>query len=203
MSADASPATSGRGPGRPRSAGAGREILRAVIAVLAERGVAGLTMEAVAETAGVAKTTIYRRWSSKDEMLLDAVRATAASVDPPDTGSARGDLVAMLGELVRLFTQTPAGDAARALLGELPRRPELARAFRRSVLGERFAVTDAVLRRGVERGELRANVDAHFVTEMVIAPIFFRHMVSGEPLDAAFAARVVDHALAPVRMPGG
>jgi len=199
MSADGTPRAGGRSPGRPRSEDADRAILRAAIEVLAERGAAGFTMDAVAEAAGVAKTTIYRRWTSKDDMLLDAVRATAASIDPPDTGSVRSDLLAMLSELARLFTMTPAGDAARALIGEFAQNADLARAFRGSFLTQRIAITESVLRRGVERGELRADADTRLVTEMLIAPMFFRHVVSGEPLDAAFAARVIDHALAAAR----
>ena len=192
-----------RGPGRPRSHEADRVILRAVLDVLAADGVSGLTMDAVALSAGVAKTTIYRRWPSKDELIIEAVRTVAADVRPPDTGRVRDDLVGLALELARVFTTTSAGAAARALIGELPRNPDLARAFRTTVLARRVAVARAVLERAVARGELPADLDAPLATELLVAPIFFRHLVSGVPLDRAFVERVVDHVLAAPPRAGG
>jgi AcrR family transcriptional regulator len=96
--------------GRPRSEAADRAILRAATDLLAERGLAGMSMEEVAARAGVGKATVYRRWRSRGALALDAFMAEFQALQPlPDTGTLRGDLLAALRAWVRAVTRTPAG----------------------------------------------------------------------------------------------
>src|SRR5690606_20938492 len=106
--------------------------MRATIEVLAEGGMSGLTMDAVAARAGVAKTTIYRRWDSKEAMVVDAVRRMAAPTSAIDTGTLRGDLEALAGQMVRALAGTSAGRVIPAVVGALSHNAELAAAFRSS-----------------------------------------------------------------------
>ena len=108
---------SGSGRGRPRSQEADRAILTATVELLAERGLAAMSIEEVAARAGVGKTTIYRRWPSKGLLALDAFVASFREEQPlPDTGTLRGDLLAALHAWVRTVTQTPMGPMLTGLI---------------------------------------------------------------------------------------
>src|ERR1700722_13397170 len=110
-----------RGAGRPRSAEADLSILEAATAILAERGLAGMSMEEVAARAGVGKATVYRRWPSRGALALDAFMADFQALQPlPDTGTLRGDLLAALRAWVRAVTQTPAGRILAGLIAAAP-----------------------------------------------------------------------------------
>jgi AcrR family transcriptional regulator len=185
MSTEVAPDT-GIGPtslrrGRPRNESCGTEILHAVLALVAEVGIAGLTMDAVATRAGVGKATIYRRWSSKEALLLDAWAACVRTHDDPDTGNLRDDLRVMLTakhdvladvELQRVYPQMIA--AARV-------NPDVAEAYR-TLIAERRAPMQAVLRRAVARGEIAADVDLGLVHDLLIAPLLYRWLVSDDPI---------------------
>jgi AcrR family transcriptional regulator len=191
----------GRPPGRPRSCAADQAILDSAIEVFAESGLDGLTVEGVAARAGVGKATIYRRYPCKVDLVIAAARALTEAESPrPDTGSVDGDLRAIARSLVRLVTTTVAGRAVPQLVAEAGRNVEMRSAQSQFIAGRRSGTMEAV-RRGVERGELRADTDVEMVADLVAAPIFYRHLVSGDPLDARFADRVVAAALAPWRTP--
>jgi len=117
--------------GRPRSEAADRAILRAATDLLAERGLAGMSMEEVAARAGVGKATVYRRWRSRGALALDAFMAEFQALQPlPDTGTLRGDLLAALRAWVRAVTRTPAGRILAGLIAAAQEDPELAAAWR-------------------------------------------------------------------------
>src|ERR1700689_5196433 len=123
-----SPGTGGSGAqrGRPRSPEADRAILTAAVELLADRGLAAMSIEEVAARAGVGKATIYRRWPSKGLLALDAfVASFLAAQPPPDTGTLRGDLIAALHAWVRAVTQTPMGPMLTSLIAEAQHDPEL------------------------------------------------------------------------------
>src|SRR5512142_1481611 len=117
--------------GRPRSAEADRAILTATADLLAERGLAAMSIEEVAARAGVGKTTIYRRWPSKGLLALDAFVISFRAEQPlPDTGSLRGDLLSALRAWVRATTQTPMGPMLTGLIAEAQHDPERRGAWR-------------------------------------------------------------------------
>jgi AcrR family transcriptional regulator len=188
-----------RRPGRPRSATADQAILDAALELFVEAGLEGLAVEQVAARAGVGKATIYRRYPGKIDLVIAAARCLTSSVAAvPDTGTADGDLRAIARGLVHLLTQTMAGQAVAQVVAEVQRNGDLRRAHAEFVTGRR-AGTIAAVKRGIERGELRADTDAELVADLLAGPIFYRHLVSGGRLDPAFADRLVEAVLAGLR----
>jgi AcrR family transcriptional regulator len=184
-----------RPPGRPRNHEADQAILSATFDLIAKGGVGRLSVEAVAERAGVGKTTIYRRWPSRAALIEAAVDAFARQEVPiPDTGDTRGDLVALLAAIIRAYTTTPAGQVLPDLLAETARSPELAQALD-GFWTSRRKVMFAVLERGVTRGELPANIDYEVTNEALVGPIYYRLLVSRLPLEVKQAEMIVDTVL--------
>jgi len=184
-----------RRPGRPRSAEADTAIVEATLDLLAEVGYARLTMEGVAARAGVGKATLYRRWSSKAELILDAVRSMKASVPHPDTGDTRADLLAILGALVSRGFEPRSTQISASVLAEVQRDPELAELFRQQLLIPRRRETEQVLQRGIARGDLRPDIDRSLVLDQLMGSVFYRQLVMGQPLLASEVETLVDQVL--------
>jgi AcrR family transcriptional regulator len=188
-----------RAPGRPRSEEADRAILDAAIEVFAEAGLDGVTVEGVAARAGVGKATIYRRYPGKVELVIAAASALCEAEAPDaDTGTVDEDLRVIGRNLVRLLSRTPAGRAMPQLVADAALNDEL-RVAHRQFVARRRERTVAAVRRGIVRGELRDDTDVDLVVDLIGGPIFYRHLVSGGRIDAAFADRLVASALAPWR----
>jgi len=184
-----------RAPGRPRSAAVHQALIDATLDLLAEVGYRGLTMEAVSQRAGASKATVYRRWPSKVELVIDALSTNAARrVSEPDTGSVREDLLVLMHGLFR-FLAEPLATSFPSLLAEAYRYPELGEAFRTGFVSKRRAVIRTVVERGVRRGELRADADIDLVVDNGAAHLFYRFLISGEPMDPELPERIVDHML--------
>jgi AcrR family transcriptional regulator len=184
--------------GRPRDATRDEALRAAALTVLAEVGYRALTMDAVAATARAGKATIYRRWDSKLDLVIDSCnQLVSRSIPPPNTGSLSGDLREFLLAFAT-FLSGPAGKAAQALVGELPHEPELADAFRKSFLRSQRDVLRAVLERAESRGELAENAPLAMTVELAGAALTYRLMLTGDPLDAAFVDTLVDQILVPV-----
>jgi AcrR family transcriptional regulator len=183
--------------GRPRSAEAHASILNAAIALLVEEGYRGFSMENVAARAGVGKATIYRRWSSKDELLKEAIASLSADFEYVDTGSFAGDWMA----LVASGTSNPAIQKMPQLLGELMSRPELHRIFSENLVEPRRAVATKMLERAQERGEIARDADLEVVIDMLVGSLIYRLLrTGGEPSDAAkVAPRVLETLVAGLR----
>jgi AcrR family transcriptional regulator len=179
--ADEAPA---RGRGRPRSEEAHRAILAAVIELLPEHGLKGLTIEAVAARAGVGKTTIYRRWRTKNELVLEAIEQLRPPGPPPDTGSLIGDLDALV-ELQR--ERLEASQLPRIMprvLGEALDEPELhAQVVERAVNPIR-QVLEVIVRRAVDRGELREDLDVATMVDVLHAAPIYKLLMAGGAMDA-------------------
>ena len=188
--------------GRPRSSTAHLAILQAALDLLADVGYDGVSMEAVAQRAGVSKATVYRRWTSKMALVLELLESIAASHAEPDTGSVRDDLRQMVARVELALVHSQYGAVLTALASELPRNPEMAETFRTHFLAARRSGMLAVLRRGVERGELRADADLELVIDLLVGPLYYRVLVSGMPLSPAYAAAIVDHVVDGAAPPG-
>jgi AcrR family transcriptional regulator len=174
-------------------------ILAAALELLAESGYDQLTMDAVAARARSSKATIYRRWPGKAELVVQAVRRHAGDPVPQaaDTGTLRGDLVAALAAM----RASLAGQDAALIIGLLMatrRDPDLASAVRDQVLGSKREVFGAAVARAVARGDLPATADHALLAEIGSAMLLSRLLVTGEPLDDAFVAHLVDAVLLPV-----
>jgi AcrR family transcriptional regulator len=187
-----------RGPGRPRDARADGAILDATLRLVGSVGLGGLTMDAVAATAGVSKATIYRRWASKEALVLDAWMACFTDDTIPDTGSLERDLVTILGGLRDNITKGLLARVLPQMVAASQVNEELARAYREFVLNRR-ARTTVVLTRAIERGELPAGMDLDLVQEMLVGPLFYRTLLSREVIDDDLVATVVQTVLAGVR----
>jgi AcrR family transcriptional regulator len=179
--------------GRPRDARADRAILEATLELIAELGVYEFRTEDVAARAGVGKGAIYRRYRSKDELVTAAVAVLVnEEIAVPDTGSTRADLLILMREAVALYRGSLAGRLMPKLVGAMAQKPDLARAVRDGFLAGRRRALGEVLRRGVERGDLRAGLDVELALDVLGGPLFYRLLVTGGPLDEQLAEGVAD-----------
>ena len=185
------PVSSGK-RGRPREARTGRAIVAATLELIAELGVDGFRMEDVAVCAGVGKAAIYRRYASKDELVVATVAALVSEIELPDTGSTREDLLALMRDAVAVYRDPIHAGVMPGLVGAMRQRPELARAVRDDFLAARRNALRAVLERGVARGELRADLDVELALDVLGGPLFYRLLITGGPLDEHLAEGVAD-----------
>lgn len=163
---------------------------------MAQEGEAGLAIERVAARAGVSKATIYRRWSSMDEVLLAAVDDLATEIATPDTGDLRRDLFAIATSLTGLFTAPDVRRLVATLAAQMATRPELARAVREGFLASRRRAAADALARERQRGGLRDGIDLDLAVDLLAAPFYYRLLMTADPIDEGFAERVVDAVLA-------
>jgi len=188
--------------GRPRSQEADRAILTATVELLAERGLAAMSIEEVAARAGVGKTTIYRRWPSKGLLALDAFVGSFREEQPlPDTGTLRGDLLSALHAWVRAVTQTAMGPMLTGLIAEAQYDPELRGAWRDRVLEPLREQHRVMLDRAIARGEIAASVDRDVVLDLFFGAAEHRLLLGHLPMTGEFIADVVDMILAGVPRP--
>jgi AcrR family transcriptional regulator len=187
---------SARRGGRPRSAETEQAILQVTRELLVECGVQGLTVEKVAARAGVAKTTIYRRWRDKDELALAVVLDMVEQVVKlPVIGDTRAELLAFVNAAVKVLGSTLMGRVMQGLVSDLATDPQLAQAFRERVVSVRDAEVERLVERGVARGDLRSDADPATVHDLLIGPVYYRLLLTGQPLNRAFAKRTVDAVL--------
>jgi AcrR family transcriptional regulator len=189
-----------RAPGRPRSAQADQAIIDAIVDLLVDRGYREVTIEAVAARAGVAKTTIYRRWPSKADMVVEAI--SACKKDCLEARAYAGESVAR--SLVAMLSMLSCSRIARVLTGlavEMVHNEELAVAVRDDLLKPNREVVLATLQRGIDSGELRPDVNLDVVADLLVGPMFFRILVSGAEVTPELAAESVDLVLRGISAP--
>ncbi|MEP7034472.1 MAG: TetR/AcrR family transcriptional regulator [Actinomycetota bacterium] len=179
----------------PRVRRSRASVIAATLDLIAERGIAATTIEAVAGRSTVARTTIYRQWDSQPALVLDAIGTMLHTPADPDTGTLRGDLLDLLGALVDALTTSPAAALMPALMDAAERDPAFAVLHAREAT-RRHEVVAVAITRGIERGELAPGTDPNEVIDLVAGPVFYRRLVSAGAVDRAFAQRVVDHVLA-------
>ncbi|GLY77428.1 TetR/AcrR family transcriptional regulator [Actinoallomurus iriomotensis] len=167
-------------------------ITTAMFDELAETGYARMSVDAVARRAGVGKAAIYRRWPSKQAMLLDLLEAAVRRnvPDVPDSGSLAGDVRGFLDVIVAQAGDPWVRRIALDMMAETTRSPELGTALREAVAGPRRAAAAAVLRRGVERGELPADIDHELGLDLLISPLLVRLLLDEGPVDDAYLSRL-------------
>jgi AcrR family transcriptional regulator len=186
-----------RRPGRPRSQDARRAILRASLDLAEEHGPRGVSMDAIARTAGVSKETLYRWWRSKAEVLLEAAAERGEQHIPiPDTGTLRGDLRRFLRATADLADE-PILRLLRAIAAEAAADPAFADLARDRFLSRRRDALALLLERAVQRGELSA-ANAATALDLVFGSLWYRVIFGVGPIDQAWADAVTD-AVAPER----
>jgi AcrR family transcriptional regulator len=182
-----------RAPGRPRNPEVDRAIRRAALDLLAEESFDGLSIEAVATRAGCGKAAIYRRWPSKSALVVDAVAACKdEGFQLPDTGSTREDLLLYVRGMVRYQRTSEVGRIMPAVFAELARNAEFAASFRKGLVQPRRALVLEMLRRGVARGELRADADLEIAADAMASIFHYRTFFTGQDIDDDMPERVVD-----------
>lgn len=182
---------------RPRIEGLReQEILDATLTVLAETGYDRLTMDAVAAEAKASKATLYRRWSSKPELVVDAVCSHKEQPAPPDTGTLRGDLLAAYCGMGGLGDARSMGVLA-AVITAMARDEEFALAYRRDFIGPKQRAMRLVLDRAVARGEVRDDVDLDLVAPALPGIVLHRVFLLGEQATPDLVARVIDQIILP------
>jgi len=183
--------------GRPRSEKARHAILEAAAELLLSRGLGAVSMDAVADTAGVSKATIYRWWPSKEMLALDALLAWAgASAPARDTGTLRGDLLALVRPWVREIRRQPFGRVIAALVTEAQSDPQFADAYRTRFVEPRREAMRAAFARAIERGEAPEDLEIEVAVDLIYGPLYHRLLHGHAPLSARFGEAVVDMALA-------
>lgn len=195
------PSVSPRRPGRPRDDRADEAILDAAVAVLADRGPAGFTVDAVAAKAGCGKATIYRRWASRSRLLLEAANRLGLEPSPIDTGDIRDDLVQLMTELSTKMRSTEPGRILPAVIAEASVQPEMA-AVLAGFVDDRRVRPREIVRRAVDRGQLPADADVEMMLDVLAGTVMYRELIARSPCDDAFIAGLVDRVLLAFRSDG-
>jgi AcrR family transcriptional regulator len=177
--------------GRPRRAGADAAIIRATLELLDEVGAAGLSMDLIAQRAGVGKATIYRRWDSKEAVVLQALRTATAPIPTPDCGTLREDLHAYYDAIVARSRTARGSDTLPHLIEAACYDPAL-RASLDEHQRERQNAMRLLIERAIARGELAADADVEVLVDVLIGPFVYRRLVTGAPIDTDFTRRLVD-----------
>jgi AcrR family transcriptional regulator len=179
-----------------RSEQARQAVLEAADDLLSERGFAGVTIEGIAAAAGVAKQTIYRWWASKTDILMDALLQDAAEhLTPADHANVRDDLREHLGRVAQFLTRSDPGAVCRALIGQAQHDAAFAATFRMRFLREQRARDRLPFDRAIARGQIPADTDVPSDADELLGPIYYRALVTGEPVDRQFTDRLVDNYL--------
>jgi AcrR family transcriptional regulator len=180
VTAEAAP----RGRGRPRSEEAHRAILAAVVDLMSEHGLGGLTIEAVAARAGVGKTTIYRRWETKNELVLAAMEQLRPPGPPPDTGSLIGDLNALVALQRKRLEASQLPRVIPRVLGESLDDPDLHAQIVERAVNPIRAILGEIVRRALDRGELREDLDVETMIDVLHASPIYALLMARGAIDA-------------------
>jgi AcrR family transcriptional regulator len=191
--AEAGPAPeTSRRPGRPRSEQAEQAIIEATLDVFAEKGFEGVCVELVASRAGVGKATIYRRWPNKEELLLAAFASLKSPFPEPEGVSVRDDLLAMVEVMCADKADPRKARRYALLLGEGEKYPRLMARYKETVVQPRRDAMRAVIRRGIETGELRPDTDVEIAMLSLTGAIMSLEKSQDGTFNGDFAARLVD-----------
>jgi AcrR family transcriptional regulator len=178
----------------PRIARSRAAVLDATVALLGEVGHSGTTIEAIAERSGVAKTTIYRHWPTKQALLIAAVRSCLEYLPTPNTGDVRADLIACFDHMVRAGLGSRVGKMLTSLLDGAERDPELDRLLR-AYMVDRSLPVRTVLQLAQYRGELPADLDLLVAAALFMGPVSYRKTILREPITEEYVAAIVDAGL--------
>ena len=183
--------------GRPRSEKARQAILAAAAELLLARGLSAVSMDTVAQQAGVSKATIYRWWPTKETLALDALYTewAGARPSPRDTGSLRGDLLSLLRPWARLASSRPYGRVIAALITEAQTDPVFAAEYRERFVEPRRDQARAIFHRAIERGEIPADTKIEVALDILYGPFYHRLLHGHAPLNDRFVRDVIDTAL--------
>lgn len=180
--------------GRPRNAATEQAILAASYDLLLETGFGAITVEKIAERAKVSKATIYKWWPNKAAVVMDSFLSAAMSRLPvPDTGSVLNDIIIQVSNLAN-FLISREGKVINELIAEGQSDVKLAEEYRTRYFNPRRLDSRRILERGVQRGELRKDLDIELCIDLIYGPVFYRLLITGEQLDQAFIESLIRYA---------
>lgn len=180
------------GPGRPRDPRVDRDVLEAAVHLLSTGGYDALSVEAVAARACVSRATVYRRYANRAELLDAACRTFAKpEIEPPDTGSVRTDLIELVARLEAMLTEHDTGGMLPAVLSAARAHAEVREALQRFISARRSPSLE-VIRRGVDRGEIRSDVDPELLADMLNGAVVYRRLIKNSAVGGRRAAQLVD-----------
>ena len=183
-----------RPPGRPRSETKRQAILDATLALIDSLGFTGVSVDRIAEHAGVGKATIYRWWPNKAAVTMDAIFSVVDPAIPhPQTGSARQDLATHLRHMIRIFRGARTGPMIAGVLAQAQHDQELAAEVYARVQGPRRAGAKRILDDGIARRELRTDLDREAVLDAIYGPLYYHFLVTHQRTSSRYADTVLDH----------
>jgi len=171
-------------------------ILRATIELLSEVGYVRVSVAEVARRAGVSKPAIYRRWSQKSQLVVEAMVTQMSPGKDNDSGSAADDLLALIEQLIAVLTRTPLGRVLPGLVAEMAADPVLAASYRNLIIEPNQRHWRAAVERGIASGELAPDTDVDFVLNTLAGPLYFCLLITGRPIDPGYARAALDLVLA-------
>src|SRR3954451_18969367 len=188
--------------GRPPAPDTEERVLTAALELLARDGDAGLTLNVLAARAGLAKTTVLRRWGSKAAVAAAAIERLALhSVELPESGTLRGDLTSLQQKAVAVFTDGE-GSFVPRLIRESGHHPEIAE-FLRTVTHTRRLASHRILGRAIARHELHPDVDQDVIIDLLIGPIWTRLLITRDPITDGLVEEIVDAVIRAYPPPSG
>lgn len=179
-----------------RSERSHQAILTAANKLLEEKGYVNTSIEGIARRAGVGKQTIYRWWSSKATLMMEAYTAKAVyNMSVPDTGSVQKDLCHILNQLFAVLTTKASGAVMTGIMAEAQTDRDLAVAFQEKFISTPQETMLTILNRGIERGELHSHLNLELIMDMLYGPVWYRLLLKNGALDTAFAEELVTQLL--------
>lgn len=178
----------------PRVARSRAAIVDATVASVLESGVDGASIEDICARSGVARTTVYRHWDSKPELVLDALSRSLRPPRDPDTGTLRDDLLMLVGGFASALSDGPLARLMATMVEAATRDERFAKVHHAEVQ-QRHGVVRGVVERGIDRGELPQDTDVDDVLAAVLGPIVYRALVAMQPVSSTFVAATVDRTL--------
>ena len=175
-------------------------ILNASIDLIREVGYDAVTMEGIAARAGVGKATVYRRWSSKETLVAEALQQIMLAVPIPNGGSTRGDLQLIMGTTLKMYQDPATLALLSGLVAAMARSEMIATAMRSGFVATWRDAVRTLLERGMARGDVRRDTDVQLAIDMLAAPMFYRFLITGAAIDEPLVRDVVElvmRALAP------
>jgi len=170
-------------------------VLEATADLLVQRGFATASIEAIAAASGVAKSTIYRHWPTREQLCIDAYRSVVQPQETPNTGVTRDDLVTLLARLTDGLTTSPWARILPSLIDAAERDTDIA-AFHRELTRHRRVPIRTVLELGQQRGDVPVGVDLDYVIDLLSAPLFYRRFIYHADNDRSLVEQIVDDVLA-------
>jgi AcrR family transcriptional regulator len=189
------PAAPGAGAGRPLDPAITEAILEATLDVLVETGYAKLSIEAVAQRAGVHRPAVYRRWPTKLDLVAAAMSSIAPAVAAPTTGDTREDLVELVSNVASMLLRNPRSRLALRLAAEIAVDEQLAALVNSRTVQPRRAIARGILDRAIERGEIRPDLDVELVCDLLVGSLYTRALVGRPRLNRSKAEQYVDYVL--------